>query len=117
MSYEVYKILHVFMVVLFVGSIAIQFFMETSPKSAKIISGVSSFLILVGGMGLLARLGVDHGAGWPVWVKIKLGVWILVAALGPILAKRLKNNRQFGYYGILVLVFVAIYTAVTKLGA
>ena len=114
MSYEFYKVLHVFMIVLFVGSIAVQFFMETSPKSAKIISGVSSFLIFVAGMGLLARIGVSHGEGWPLWVKLKVGLWIAVAALGPILAKRLKSNRQFGYYGILVLIFVAVYAAVTK---
>ncbi|OIQ17126.1 MAG: hypothetical protein BM556_12995 [Bacteriovorax sp. MedPE-SWde] len=115
MSYEFYKVIHVFMIVLFVGSIAIQFFLENSPKSAKIISGVSSFLIFVGGMGLLARIGVSHGTGWPLWVKVKVGLWVLVAALGPILAKRLKSNRQFGYYAILVLIFSAIYVAVTKL--
>ncbi|EQC46142.1 SirB2 family protein [Bacteriovorax sp. Seq25_V] len=115
LSYEFYKVLHVFCIVLFVGSMGAQFFSDSSKKSLKIISGVTSFLIFVGGMGLLARLGIKHGAGWPMWVWVKVVMWILVSALGPILAKRLKGNRALGYYGILVLIFVAIYSAVTKL--
>ena len=114
MSYEFYKVLHVLFIVLFVGAIAAQFFSDKAPKSTKIISGISSFLIFVAGMGLLARIGIGHGEGWPLWVKVKLGLWILISALGPILAKRLKSNRQFGYYGIIVLIFIAIYMAVNK---
>lgn len=115
LSYEFYKILHVVCILLFTGSIAVQFFSEVSPKSMKIISGVTSLFILVAGMGLLARLGVSHKAGWPVWAYVKLGVWVLVSALGPILAKRLKSNRALGYYLILALMFIAVYSAVTKL--
>ena len=114
MSYEFYKVIHVLCVVLFVGAIAAQFFSDKAPKSTKIISGVTSALIFVAGMGLLARLGFGHGESWPLWVKVKLGLWIAVSALGPILAKRLKEKRQLGYYGIIVLVFIAIYMAVNK---
>lgn len=115
LSYEFYKVLHLVCIILFVGAMAGQFFNDSSKKSLKIISGVTSFLIFVGGMGLLARLGIKHGTGWPVWVWVKVVVWIMVSALGPILAKRLKGNRALAYYGILVLITVAIYSAVTKL--
>jgi uncharacterized membrane protein SirB2 len=114
LSYEFYKVIHVLCVVLFVGAIAAQFFSENAPKSTKIISGVASLLILVAGMGLLARVGIGHGEGWPLWVKVKLGLWIAITALGPILAKRLKEKRHLAYYGIVVLVFIAIYMAVNK---
>ena len=116
LSYEFYKVLHVMCIVLFVGSMGAQFFSDSSKKSLKIISGVTSFFIFVAGMGLLARLGVSHGSGWPTWVWVKVVVWILVSALGPILAKRLSGtNKALGYYGIIVLIFIAVYSAVTKL--
>lgn len=114
-SYEVYKILHLISIILFTGAIGAQFFTEMSTKSVKIVSGISSFFILVAGMGLLARLGVSHGSGWPAWAWLKLGIWVLVAALGPILAKRLKHNKAMGYYAIIILMFIAVYAAVTKL--
>ena len=115
MSYEVYKVLHVLCVVLFMGAIGAQFFSNSAPKSVKIISGITSFLILVGGMGLLARLGVSHGGGWPIWVKVKLGLWLVVVIAAPVLAKRLTSHRQKAYYGISFLVFIAIYMAVNKI--
>lgn len=116
MSYEFYKVLHVFMLVLMVAAFAPQFVMPqgNNSKLLKITSGVASFLLFVGGMGLLARIGVSHGEGWPMWVKVKVGLWIAVAALGPILAKRMKNNRLAGLGLILALIFVAIFSAVTK---
>jgi len=118
LSYEFYKVLHVLMLVLFVGSIGAQFFAEKAPKSTKIISGVASLLLFVAGMGLIARIGINHGEGWPIWIKIKIGLWLAVSALGPILAKRLADagKRQAAYYGIIVLIFAAIYVAVNKVG-
>lgn len=115
-SYEVYKIIHLVSIILFTGSIGAQFFTQMSTKSVKIISGISSLFILVAGMGLLARIGVSHTVGWPVWAYVKLGIWVLVAALGPILAKRLQGeSRAVGYYTIIILMIIAVYSAVTKL--
>lgn len=115
MSYEFYKVLHLVCIFLFVGAIAIQFFSDAAPKSAKIISGVTSLLIFVAGMGLIARIGISHGEGWPLWLKAKVGLWVVISALGPILAKRLKEKRQLGYYVTMLFVFAAAYVAVTKL--
>ena len=115
MSYEFYKVIHLVCIILVVGAVAIQFFKIDAPKSTKILSGLGSVLILVSGMGLIARLGVPHGAPWPIWIKVKLGLWVAIAALAPILAKRMKSNRALGYYGLIVLFIAAIFTAVTKL--
>lgn len=116
MSYEFYKVLHVFMLVLMVAAFAPQFLSANNAhaKLLKITSGVASLLLFVGGMGLLARIGVGHGTAWPVWVKVKVGVWVAVAALGPILAKRMQKNRLAGLGLILALIFVAVYSAITK---
>jgi hypothetical protein len=57
-------------------------------------NGLAAFLVLLGGFGMLARLGVSHGA-LPMWIWLKLGVWTLfLAALwlvfrGPVFARAL----------------------------
>lgn len=43
------------------------------------LHGLGALLVLVGGFGMLARLGVQHGAGFPGWLWIKLVVWGLLA--------------------------------------
>jgi hypothetical protein len=42
--------------------------------------GIAAFLILLGGFGMLARLGMIHGAGLPGWVNAKLIIWFVLAA-------------------------------------
>ena len=114
MSYEFYKVLHLAMVFIFIGSAAFQFASTVTSKNVKIATGVTSFMILVGGMGLLARIGVSHGAGFPGWVWAKMVIWLIISAATPILAKRLVNNRQFAFIGIIGLMILAAFFAVNK---
>ncbi len=84
-------------------------------KVNKIITGISSLFILVGGMGLiLTALGIHHGEKWPAFLHAKITIWALLAIGGPILAKRLKKGRVLAFYGILVLGVMAAYLAVYK---
>jgi hypothetical protein len=43
------------------------------------LNGVAAFLILLGGFGMLARLGVFHGS-LPTWIWLKLTIWVLFLA-------------------------------------
>ncbi len=115
MSYEFYKILHYLSILTMVSMAACNFLSNDQSKLTKILTGVFSLLLLVSGMGLLARVGVSHGSGFPAWVNIKLGVWLLLAAGIPILNKRVQNKRRPVFFGLLFLVFIALYSAVTKL--
>jgi hypothetical protein len=45
------------------------------------LHGGALFLVLLGGFGMLARLGVDHGAIFPGWVWVKLAIWTTLGAL------------------------------------
>ena len=45
---------------------------ERMDKFEKMLTGIFLLLIMVGGMGLGARLGVLKG-GWPLWINIFLG--------------------------------------------
>lgn len=43
--------------------------------------GTGVLFILVGGFGLLARIGFAHGSGFPLWLWVKLGLWTLFAVI------------------------------------
>lgn len=49
-------------------------------KLASISHGIALLVILVGGFGLMARLGMTHGWQWPAWLWLKLALWLLLGA-------------------------------------
>lgn len=56
---------------------------RTSPvrRLLSIMHGISGLLVLVGGFGMLARLGVMHGAGFPGWIWVKLVLFVIIGGL------------------------------------
>lgn len=55
-------------------------------KRFAALHGTALFLILLGGFGMLARIGVEHGQLFPGWVWGKLTVWVLLG--GALVAAR-----------------------------
>lgn len=87
MSYEVYKVLHIFGVVLLytaLGGVTLHAMnggtrdSNTSRAVASASHGVALLLILVAGFGMLAKLGLT--AAIPGYVWAKLAVWLLLGA-------------------------------------
>lgn len=122
-SYQAYKVLHVIaVIVLFVsigGLATVSLIAKNAPESKgvrrglSIMHGVALFLILLGGFGLLARLGVSHGSGWPLWAYIKLGVWLALGA-SVTLIKRVPQLNKLLFLALPALGAVAIYSAIYK---
>ncbi|MDF2770520.1 MAG: hypothetical protein K0S86_13 [Geminicoccaceae bacterium] len=48
-------------------------------RALSIVHGVAVALILTGGFGMLARLGIVQG-GLPTWIYLKLAIWLALAA-------------------------------------
>lgn len=46
-------------------------------RGAAIIHGIGLLLLIVTGFAMLSRLGMLHGDP-PNWVKVKLGIWLLL---------------------------------------
>ena len=84
MSYESYKVIHLAAIFVFLTSAGVLLLARPEGRLWKIVTGISSFLILLGGMGLLARIG----GGFPPWVQAKLVIWLIITGLGHIVAKR-----------------------------
>jgi hypothetical protein len=88
-SYQLYNLVHIVGIVLVMaglGGIALTAATVGRPdgawtrRSIGIFHGVGVFLILLGGFGMLARLGIVQGTAWPGWVWAKVGVWGVLGA-------------------------------------
>lgn len=97
-SYQIYKIMHIVgLMCVFSGLAALLGVYGTAPlerhpsirKSLAILHGLGMVFLLVGGFGMLARLGIVHG-GLPVWVYLKLAIWLALG--GSMTLARKKAN-------------------------
>ena len=117
-SYEAYKILHIFslfMVIAAMGGIIAEG-RWIPNKSFKIVVGVVSFLIFVAGMGLIARLGFKHGEAFPAWIIVKVVCWIIFNVSLFILFRATDKTVKIACAMLsFVTVFVAVFSAITKL--
>jgi hypothetical protein len=82
MSYEFYRVLHVFSIILLFTSLGTLAAVGGAASGrlrrlAAAAHGVALALILVAGFGLLARLGMFGAI--PHWAWLKLGIWLLLA--------------------------------------
>ncbi len=114
LPYEFYKLLHVGSLFFFLAGATLSFFHPLNPKWNKILTGITSFLIFVAGMGLMARIGVGHGAAWPLWIKAKVAIWLFMAIGAPVLAKRARNHQVAAYFFMLFLATLAAWFATFK---
>jgi hypothetical protein len=119
-SYPVYKIIHlvgVMMVFLALGGVTMHAINRGGRehlwrKPVAITHGIGLLLTLVGGFGLLARIGVVHGS-LPGWAVAKLGIWIIFAiSVGVII--RQKSLAKPIWIITLILGGIAAYLAGNK---
>lgn len=87
-SYGVYKLLHILgILVLFLalGGVTLHAAQGGTRDAnhrrrlAMATHGIGLFVILLGGFGMLARLGIN--TGFPGWIWGKLMVWLVLGAL------------------------------------
>ena len=119
MSLEFYRWLHIVGIVSLFASLAALWGARLASGNAKLdktmgmLHGLALLLMLVSGFGMLARLGIM--GGWPIWVVIKLVIWL---ALGASLTLA-KRKADWGYallVGWLVLGALAAYLGIFKPG-
>ena len=121
LSYEFYKIIHLLgisLVVMAVGGILLFTInggtkvSNTFRKGAMMTHGIGLLLVLVGGFGLLARLGI-HAI--PFWAAGKLVIWLLFGALVGLAYK--PNLARKLWVAVPALVVAAAALAIMKPGA
>lgn len=122
MPYEFYKVLHFLGLILtlsgLIGLMA-SFLAQSGEMTKKLrilwraLHGTGLLLILVSGFGLAARL--NYIAQLPDWVKIKIGVWVLVGFI-VILIRKARPLIKIWLPLVLALFAFAAYLAVNKVG-
>ncbi|MBT5954465.1 hypothetical protein HOG98_07065 [bacterium] len=110
MPYGFYHVLHLVCLVAIVSGFTLVLKGDNKKKMPKIVTGIASFLLLFSGMGLLAKIG----SGFEPWVITKLCIWLVLAIMVPVTAKRFPEKRRTVFVVALVLVFGAIYTVSSK---
>ena len=116
MPYATYKLLHLIgLILLFLGLGAMLLGAhaerEGKPKGAVALHGVGLFIMLVGGFGMMARLGIHWP--WPGWLIAKLGVWLIIGAL-PLGVRRQVIPRGPAWLIAAALGALAAWLAISK---
>lgn len=87
MPYSLYKLMHyagIFSMLVVFGLASAHALRDGARADRRarrgfaIAHGVSALLILTGGFGMLARLGIVQG-GLPGWILVKLAIWLVLA--------------------------------------
>ncbi|EQA35823.1 hypothetical protein LEP1GSC047_0461 [Leptospira inadai serovar Lyme str. 10] len=118
-SYTVYKLVHILGILflfLAFGGIALHVIGGGTKENAqkKLIAmthGIGLFLILLGGFGMLARLGIIWP--WPGWIIAKFLFWLLFGGLLTLFYKK-PSVAKFLWFSLPFLGVIVGYIALYK---
>ena len=87
MPHEFYNVVHIIGIILIMsalGGAVVRGMIttEATPSLRRLLAilhGTGALLVLLGGFGMLARLDILHGGGFPGWLWVKLFIWGLLA--------------------------------------
>jgi len=117
--YQIYKLVHlvgVLTLFLSVGGLLLYTFgggdrKHPWRKLLLITHGSGIFLAVLGGFGLLARLGITWP--WPGWVASKFAIWVIFGALPAVIVRTPAWTKTLWWIA-LVLGGAAAYLAGSK---
>lgn len=120
MPLEFYKFVHilgVIMVVMALGG-AMMFAIHGGTKATNrfrkglaITHGIGQAFALVGGFGMLARLGIM--ASLPIWVMIKLVIWLVLGGVLAVIFRKPELARTL-WFLILAITSLAAFLGIFK---
>ena len=108
LSHATYKVIHLLGIFLLfsgmggmwaVAAASSESLRNTTRRLALAAHGAAMLLILVAGFGMMARLQISHS--WPLWIWIKLTIWLLLAGY-PVLLKRQDKPSGCIHYSLIL---------------
>ena len=123
MSVAAFKVLHMLGVVLTFSALGALYVAAGAAgngagKLAKVTHGVGLLLVLFAGFGLLGGLGLSHSpGGWPLWIWLKLAIWLVLGAAVVLLRRSTGATRTLLWWLLPLLGGAAAYLAFFKPGA
>ncbi len=116
LSLAAYKVVHVLGVLLLFVAFGAVLGEGTRRRLASATHGIGLLLIVITGFGALARLGLSGPGSWPLWVWLKLVVWLVLGA-AMTLAKRSPGIAKALWWILPLLGATAACLAIYKPGA
>jgi len=117
--YEILHIVGIAMLFLAIGGVATHAANGGTKAGSQTrglmssVHGVGALLILVGGFGMLARIGFKHGANFPGWLWVKLIVWLVLSAIVLLPYRKPALAKPF-IFVLPLLTGLAVYMALYK---
>lgn len=116
-SYELWKVIHVFGVLLLFVSLGSLAGMAAAGRGAearfqRMLHGIALLVVLLAGFALLATLQISAPGSWGAWVWIKLVVWLLLG--GSLALVRRQRHARWVLIGLPLLGAVAFWAAFMK---
>ncbi|RAP33442.1 hypothetical protein DID77_03045 [Candidatus Marinamargulisbacteria bacterium SCGC AG-439-L15] len=111
MSVTFYHILHVLSLLLLSG-VGFAMVFSDNRKPFQKFYGILSFLVLLGGFGLMARFGYTFKEN--AWMTLKLLIWIGLSVGIPIILKRTQLSKGKLVVAFSTALFLAVYLVYTK---
>jgi hypothetical protein len=120
-SYIPYKLIHLLGVFATLSSLFSMAILRLAGLEANswprpilsIIHGVGLFLILLGGLGMLAHLGI----GWPfpAWIAAKISLWLLLGGLLSLMKRAVFSSQKTWALVALCVPLIGMLAAVVAL--
>ena len=116
----VYKFIHflgIIMIFVSLGGVMVHVFNGGAKadnvwrKPAGITHGIGLFLVLLGGFGMMARLGIPWP--WPGWLFVKLAIWLLLGGITGLLY-RLGTGGKSLWVVVMLLGAIAAFMGIMK---
>lgn len=111
-SLTAYKVVHILAVLLVFVAFGAMLGDGTRRRLASSTHGIGMLLALITGFGMLARLGIHGPGSWPLWVWLKLVVWLILGASMALVKKNPKSAKALWWLLPLVgaaAAYLAIY--------
>ncbi len=116
--YEIIHVIGIAMLFVAIGGVAVHAAnggSKTNTSTRGLVSavfGIGSFLILLGGFGMMARLGLVRGMP-PAWLTVKMVIWFVLSGIVLLPYRKPALARPFLLF-LPLLAGVAVYMAVYK---
>lgn len=116
--YEIVHVIGIAMLFVAIGGVAVHAANGGSKATSSTrtlvsaIFGIGSFLILLGGFGMMARLGMVRGVP-PNWLAVKMLIWFVLSGIVLVPYRKPQLARPFLVL-LPLLAGLAVYMAVYK---
>lgn len=114
MTYFDFKFFHIALALGYVYLLVAACF-NPRVKFFKLALGFCSMILFLSGFSLLGKLSIPHSGPFPIWVWVKMGIWIIIATAPPIIIRRFPNKAKFACPIFFILIIIAAYMGIYKI--